>query len=545
MDSNSKKVDPNGFTKEVEEAIDDLFSPTKAIEIDPVTNEVREVEVAPGGVQEEAFEVHWDLGLDEVFESSGEEGGPSEKEEGLVVEPEVDSTEAETEGAAAVSEEPGGLELDMEDLELELDMEDEQGVEATASTDGPSTLVDLEQRFNQLYEAVLALEWEVTSENIEALRQALEGIREAFASVASGRGERLAEIFERVLEILSSSTERLHPSVPKLLQRGLEVTLEMQKGAPLSDSLELDGVLEELEDVLAQEKSSEPQPVGEAVQVLAETEAAKSIQEGDEHSAALVQAVRVHLEVLDECIQKLRSLEDILLQTKGLEKLLRFNAWIHARLEGERTALQDALEGREYNPERISEIVNSTLSFVESAIQLSEVKEEASRLEETRESKSTQQPPPFSQLFVAELAGEATGFLPDEVCLSMPVSGKLLKSIQGLSQFPLAKLKKWPWSKLSSLVKGELANMGESALRSLSLPMVAREVSGDWDEFINPVLVILYRDDKGGVVVVEGMPQLKKVGNESLWSPSTESGNWIGRLTTQEGEIRVFSIKGS
>ncbi len=143
---------------------------------------------------------------------------------------------------------------------------------------------------------------------------------------------------------------------------------------------------------------------------------------------------------------------------------------------------------------------------------------------------------------MAERDEDVIGFLPEEVCLSLSLNRKLLKVLDDAAQFPLAKLKKWPWSKLSGLFDGELAALGEGALRNLALPVILDGDGLDLDEFINPALVVLFKEGKGGVAVVEGLPQELTVEEEDKWSPSSGQQGWIGVLTTPEEEIKIFSI---
>ena len=128
--------DPELFTKEIEDTIDSLFTPTKEIEIDPVTNEVREVkrkEAAPQPKPEEEATL------------AIEEG----EEEELTLELEEEPEKAE-ELEGAPEEIP------------EISLSEEEAPEPTAP-EGP--VETMEHQFNQLYQSLLTLEWEITKED--------------------------------------------------------------------------------------------------------------------------------------------------------------------------------------------------------------------------------------------------------------------------------------------------------------------------------------------------------------------------------------------
>ena len=560
-EARDKQLDANDFTRDVESAIEDLFNPVKSIEIDPVTNEVKEVE----GASEEKEPQDTGLGLEELELELGpelEEAGAQAKEaEAELVEPPTEETAeapevAPEEGGAASGEggeflEASGLELDLEDLELEL--EEAEAPESVADSESEEEEQQRESRFSRLYEAVLALEWEVSPNTIEDFRAAVEELRGDLADVPNGRGDELLRLCDDLKSVLDASPERMHPATPKLLSQAVEKTLALVKGENGDTEAELSALLRQLQELEVPEPAAEivepelvqPEGARELERELAETKAA--LEEERERGARLAEAVRVHLAVLEECIGRMEGLEQILSGMKGFEKLLQFNAWIHSRLEGEKVALADALEGTPYDVAKVKEVVRSTMKAVESAVGLSDVKREAEgrKGSEAAEEAPKQRPrPPFQELMVAECGEERLGLLPEEVSLLAPASKKVVQAVRSGGRFPLARLRKWPWSKISPLATGELAELGEGALRAMSLPVLAPTDSSVVDELVDPYIVVLFRKGKGGVCLVDGRPQTRPVQDGERWAPASSGGVWQGTFTTPVHSIRVLSVKG-
>ena len=558
-ETKESRVDTEKFTQEVESAIDDLFQPVKSIEIDPVTNEVKEVAPPPDkegtslGLEELGLELELEEGAEEVPpraegpEAAGE--APQEPVSEEAEEPEA--LQVQEEAPSQGLEELAQLELEIEDLELE---------EAEPAVSPPEEAQEedhgRELRFSQLYEAALALEWEVSPRTVGEFREAVAELERELKEGVQGPVQELLQWCRELAAVLEATPQRMHPGAPKLLSQAVGQALAAMKGEEGAEE-ELSGLLQRLQELKApepkepqpappQEGPAEPSPPPPELEELRRSleEAERALEQERERSARLVEAVQVHLRVLDECIDKMEGLEAVLKGMKGLEKLLRFNAWIHARLQGEKVALSEALEGSPYDLERVKEVVQTTLRVVEASVALSEVKEEA-RARQEAEAPRPRPTPPFRQLMVAELGEEWLGFLPEEVAMVVPASKKVVQAVRSGGSLPLNRLRRWPWSRISSLAGGELAGVPESRLRAMSLPVLAPQDPSSVDQLVEPHLVVLYRAGRGGVALVDGPLQERPVQEGDRWAPAAQGGAQLGTFTTPVHSIRVISVQGA
>jgi len=536
MEQTNNQPDPEQFTKEIEDTIEDLFAPAKQIEIDPLTNEIKELS--------QTEEVEAPLGLD-----FGE----------------GDQDTSETTPKPDVS--PGG------DLELDLDLDfDEEEVKQVNETEENRI-----HRFNQLYQALLTLEWEVNRDNIHAAKDLLEGVASEFKLIEGVDGDKVLSLMRKTLSKLAEDPESVPTTAPKVLQKVVEAVIGLQSGEngvligkkqSLEDAIvELEGLqqLEKTASYLSEEEAGdqqeslaseyldmelelqpdevkdvepasveleevssqgivEPKEVVEAVSDTPFEEDAKTEQSGpgEKIAESLISAVNFHVAVLDDCIENLRPVESLLKKTRGLEKLYRFHVGLRTRLEEQKGVLLDVLGGKSFTPPVYTRFFEAEGDIPE----------------------KTEQKSPWKELALARWEGREVGFLPEEIGF-IGTTRLNLSEFKGKSTFPLKKLKKWPWSKLRPLFVGELSGLTEEELKGLELPVISSpEPSSICNENNSEsTMLVLYSGDRGCVLFVDEQPRTVSIPDDWSWEPGKDSDVWKGFLKGSNGAIPVATLE--
>ncbi len=476
MDQKEKLNEIRVFTEEVEGTIDSLFNPAKKIEIDPVTNEVREV--MPEPVDEEAVEF-------------------------------------ELESAPSVSDAPSAEESDSVELDLTLELESE--VDSSTETTAPP-----EEWLRKIQEHMMTLEWEVTPETIEnfshTLKEPITGLPEDIAV--------LPDLMVQALSILRSETDNSAGSVLPALKLGLQAlekyisdTDHETKAAHATEA-----AVKALKKIVSggqdsRESESETTQAQETVQ----TAGAPSASDIQDHTADLVAAdtpsldldeaslgltpasegmgagttlaedIMEHLEVLRKSTEKIAPVEALLAGREGLEKLYKLLHGLRTDLESERKKLCQAV-GVDFVPVQVEK---SAVHPQQSAPAKAAGHESHVPVNEGPE-----------QLFITHCDGVKVAFLPQEVCCHFKASSKMIKKSLKNGSFALAQLKKWPWSKISKLVSGELASLDDKALQKLTLPVKGFQGSEKASSGEKRWGIALFKNNRGAVLFVDDEPQL-------------------------------------
>ncbi|MCK4426657.1 MAG: hypothetical protein KAV69_07890, partial [Deltaproteobacteria bacterium] len=190
MDQTKKIPDPEDFTKNVESTIDELFTASRQIEIDPLTSEVK------------------DLSQDKTdqgpsFQVVGQEKKhPEEIQLSDTRELEAPAQQIEITTDEKILELDSGLELDLEEKETEA--------------------VNLEQQFSQLNQLLLTLEWEVTQTHVVSAKKLVETIRKNPKIEAYKNLHELLDLMAITLEGMADHPEKMPTSGPEALQKGLD-----------------------------------------------------------------------------------------------------------------------------------------------------------------------------------------------------------------------------------------------------------------------------------------------------------------------------------
>ena len=525
MDQTQKIPDPEDFTKNVESTIDELFSASRQIEIDPLTSEVK------------------DLSQDETDQGPSfqvvdqEEKHPEEIQLSDTRKLEAPAEQIEITTDEKILELDSGLELELEEKETEA--------------------VNLEQQFSQLNQLLLTLEWEVTKTHVVSAKKLVETIRKNPKIEAYKNLHELLDLMAITLEGMADHPEKMPTSGPEALQKGLdtlknlvwneeqdpkakeELLISAKKKLESAIDMEVPEVAHEipeepiLERLVEDVKDLEPvledntreaapkeefpdqqeQVTDSILEADIQEKAAPIEPEFPEHPM-LVNAVQSHIKVLDDCIGYILPVEKLLARTPGMEKLHHFQQNIKSRLEKQKEILEKALTGV-YEPS-VEKTPSSSVSC------------------------------PWHELVVTQWDQKQVALAPEDVAFAGTAPWWAQKGLTKLKTFKLKKLKTWPWTKLQPLMQGELSNHGESQLKKLEFPVLQKSISpfSYSQPSDNPTVLVLFRANKGLVLMLGTPLKTISVAPECSWEPSAESnGPWVGNLKIENKQISVATME--
>ena len=533
MGQPEKNSDPDNFTKNIEGTIDDLFNPSRQIEIDPLTSEIRDVPEKEAD-QHESFQV-----VD--YEEKHEEEIPLLESEDL----EIFTEEKET------PTHEGSMDPDL-DLRLEIE---EEGPEAVSET------VNLEDELSRLNQIFMTLEWEVAQTHVVSALDLVKTIRERPEIKEDTYLHKHLDLMVGILEGMRDHPEKIPTSGPNAMKKGLDaLNLLIGKGDQYPENREefLSTARMELESAMPGEAQKTPL---EVPQVTASEDLVEDIKERKEDQpipttadvskeqpmpvepeapehAALTAAVKSHIQVLDECISHILPIEKLLAQTTGMEKLHRFQQDIKDRLEEQKKLLHYTLTGETipvaHRPDLVSRHTGDT------------------GLEIDKQVEKDLSPPPVSDncpwmgIAVAQWADKEVAFVPEEVAFAGTVPFWIRKGLKNLETFQLKKVKAWPWSKLQSQMQGELSKRKESQLIGLEFPVIKNPASSQKfsESTDNLVVLVLFSGKKGLVLMLESTLRTISVPRQSSWEPSEPGkGLWAGNLKLEDRFMSVATVE--
>ena len=265
--SQQNQADTSGnFTEDIEATIDDLFTPVKEIEIDPLTNEIKDRAVGAQTAETQP--------ADKAEASTGDiEPAPtaaSEQEETAL-------DQAQT--AEAPTEEGGGF----LDLELELDVDFE--AEAPSEEDEKEAEVsdaDLQAEEGILYkfsETIMSLEWEIKDETIsEALTQA-ETLKQEYSDHQDPVIMELIGLMITLLGQMAQEPDQM-PAVPTALKKAADALQNSISGHENTDAVR--GAVQELETLAKAEGTPVSEQTADEIGLEADIELEPLAQVEDE-----------------------------------------------------------------------------------------------------------------------------------------------------------------------------------------------------------------------------------------------------------------------
>ncbi len=314
MDQTQKIPDPENFTKNVDSTIDELFSASRQIEIDPLTGEVQDLSQDKTD-QRPSFQV-----VDQ------EEKHPEEIPLSDTRELEAPAQQIEITTDEKILELDSGLELELEEKKTEA--------------------VNLEQHFSQLNQLLLTLDWEVTQTHVVSAKKLVETIRKNPKIEAYKNLHELLDLMAITLEGMADHPEKMPTSGPEALQKGLDTLKNLvwnEEQDPKAKEELLISAKKKLESAIGMEVPEVAHEVSE------EAVSERLVEDVKDLGPVLEDAVKSHIKVLDDCIGYISPVEKLLARTPGMEKLHHFQHNIKNRLEKQKGILEKALAGA-YEP---------------------------------------------------------------------------------------------------------------------------------------------------------------------------------------------------
>ncbi len=517
--------DQGDFNAKISDAVDDLFNAVRQIEIDPATNEVKEL------------------------------GRPS---------------------APAAKESPG------------LELESKAGAKPSAGAPAaPSTAAaKSNELLGKLDQSLMTLDWEVSRSNAGNMRDLLDkASREFDLGPLLGEGG-VISLMHEVLVAMSESPESVPTSGPLALKSSLTaLKAAALEGQPYSAETrkQLEQAQNALLSVLPKKGATSPAPQAVApvaapplppefqntlkkhvarleqlinkrilpvenffgktsslakLHVVVKSVRAQLAEQCDQLKAALSgrygdvmpvadpvgvsiklgnecqMLMQYHLQVLNHCARRVAPIEKLFADMEGQQKLHAIHFEIRSGLMGQLHYLVAALDG-DFGP-------LPALPKFSPATPVS-----PSPQATTEKVSGVAGNCPWPTVMVGRWRGEHVAFLPDQVCFDGKAgfgAGNLARQ----QSLKLKKLKAWPWSGLKSKFRGTLAEKNKKELTSLEFPVLDLPISAAGRD--GKHVVVLFQAAKGGVVLVDSSLEPLELGDQYQWNPSATAteGDLVG-----------------
>lgn len=519
MEKDKKQED---FVFDIDDTIDNLFQPTRKIEIDPLTQEIKTISEDPDDVSTSPDLVQ-DKGLD-----------------------------------------------DKKPDEIEMFSEDSEAL-AVEEAESKTTEFKLPEYLEQIAQQFLTIEWEVNESEINKALALMKGLH-AYEEIKNNESaSELTNVMQELLQVMGESPETASTRAPATLNTGvgllqalfdpsnssaeeefnarypefteeLMVVLnecsEQEMGVGYDDVseqvLELELEPSESEEVVLEpEEVEEVQEVGVNMELVAEDESEEAkhedisaeekektkalmedvaepvIEEADEsvviessqedrdrlasevsdfvsddeiervesekksgeviETRSLYEELNLHLNELGRCITKIKALEDLLEKAESMEKLYQFQKSIRLILERQKSTL-DLCLGQNFTEQELAAVSESAPS----------------------------QASPWDSLLKVHWGEKVVLVLEDEVACARKLSVFKQGKLSSINEFPLSLYKSMPWSKLKSCVKGCLKDVDEKALKEISVPFIR---SAEDTGTLKKSMVLLLHDGSQGVAL--------------------------------------------
>jgi len=526
--NNDNLPEPEVFTSKIEETIDDLFKPAKQIEIDPLTQEVKEVATEQQKVESKS-EISLELAIEEPLTEEGKE---------VQQEPEIEvtgskSTAVNKDEIVQPEQERQALEADREEepqIELELVEEEPAILEVEADENKQSDEVLL--TLQRLREDIYTIEWEISRKELLDSVSELQKIIELPEIKSDSIALTILSLSAEVLKNASKAPNEMKSNAPSILKRAIEAVITLRSGASLAND-EIETVKQHLHSLLIPKARKSPkapippQTEPEAHQKFENTwpelestistDTSKEPEWNEEANKLLLS----HLKELQKQVNRIIPLEQLLLKTSGMEKLYKFQKNVRQDLEKE--------------IERLSR-------FFFKDLDINLPKPERTYKHEDYESEIASNRCPWSQLFTLSINGLEIGIPVEEVVYNAQPPWLSKSFIKKTNILPLSKLKPWPWSKLSKLFKNRLAKVTESELTKMKFPVVKRLGNTELTVAANFYVIVLFNGNKGAVLRTQESPIMINVPQNAKCQQATD-GSFAGEIEINGNKISIVTAE--
>lgn len=450
---------------------------------------------------------------------------------------------------------------------------------------------DSPELLDQLEQDLLTLEWDVSMKYVSTAQDVIRRLEHTLARDRSVDLATILKTMTKVLEILAREPENAPTAAPKALRYALGVLRTLmshpdqqpsERQALIESALArlcLDNAESETSagppelrqkhkdrpdtvDELPLQPTSKPLPAWPEVSPAAEEHptqgpnepltglsesSAKHLSKDDLHrsepepapklqvTTAIWSALHYQRNALDRCIACLRPMEDLLGRTQGMEKLCHFHQGLRRDLEDQRDRLLKLLAS---SPDTALH-QESTRRQQEHGLRVSADEGTARQGVETH--------CPWNQLTIGTWNRVKVAFPSEHVAFVGSVPWRNRRYVQGKDALELATLKRWPWSRLYSLFTGPLAQVPEAQLKGMRFPVIDNPLQpsrGPETQAGAPYLVLLYQQDQGAVLVLDGTAEKISDTSAKTWLPSTDrQAPCVGYIEIQGEQLPVVSFK--
>ncbi len=553
--------DPNDFTKEIEGTIDNLFNPTKKIVIDPLTNEVKEVEEANSLILEEEKKAKESEIATPVLEEDHQRENKETKEqiskdEILLSEP--TSIEVESEQTIETKEDKNILELepetlnltetqteqledDTDELEFELELEAEEDTTTSLSVEGeePNYTNENLKLTEKLEQVVLTVEWEITPKLVEEALKLVKQLKENISNEDIKTSELLG-LMEGILEHLLVSPDKLPTNAPIILKQGVKVLKKLVTDEHLTSQDELDNTLDELKKILKPPKQPKKDRQDNIELKTQHKETNKLDDSTTQHhdntvdiriQNLLLKTIEKQLKILDDCIDKILPVELTLSKTKEAEKLYLFHKTLREELEHQYNYIVENLEKFKLLPK---DFKKRERKQIPSSAPIKDLikKEEVALC-------------PWTRLLGINWNNRFSAIPPEvEIVYNGPIPRKAKNQTKSSNVLELSKFKAWPWTKIKGMFSGTLSQKSEEELRAITVPIIDNPTASKLfgSERIGNHLIILNTNKGLCAIVSEGPPEEIPGPFDKNWQPEKGKDNpVVGYIKQGEQKIPVIA----
>lgn len=221
--------------------------------------------------------------------------------------------------------------------------------------------------------------------------------------------------------------------------------------------------------------------------------------------------MQYHLQVLNHCARRIAPIEKLFADMEGQQKLHAIHFEIRSGLMTQLHYLAAALDG-DFGP--LPPLPKLAAAPPRPAVPS---QPQSAAAPQPVVASPGEAACPWPTLMVARWRGEHVAFIPEQVSFE----GKGGFGAGNISRHPslkLHKLKSWPWSSLKSRCKNGLAEKTAQELASLEFPVLDLPVAAAGLD--GKHVVVLFQEAKGGVVLVDSPLEDLEVGDQYQWQPA-------------------------
>jgi hypothetical protein len=520
----------NEFETEIDSAIDDLFNPSKQIEIDPVTSHVMDVKTSSNEAPAAA------------------EGQPSDMKEAI----------------ERCQQHLLTLEWEVTDTNIRLVRDSILKLLSALAPDKKQLLGDLPSLMDKALDIMLISPDTMPMDALKSLQKGLDAIKEMVSE-----GPLWFEIVNSSInglnELILSDTA---PSNQQPSGGG------MQGRAPGIETLEAEEIdmaeLEMEEETVRQADASfhdyapgaarqGPQPAAineekdsQPVPAITLDEASHAKIKPDSSAMAPVitpeikALISAHIDALDRCIARMLPIEQLMARTHGMEKLYIFYKGIREDLAGQIVDICNVFPDMS-RPLPVSKPDSAAIGAyladrTNEPVQMIAEDDDTARQKDEKQADKC----PWQRLAMTSWGGKTVALVPDEIAFEGRAAWWARKKIGSLHSMPLKMLKAWPWTKIGPLLNGRLAKKDEKELRGMEFPVLDPRWTAPLSSGREAMVIILYAAGKGSALLTDSETILFSTCVNWNWEPGKDiAPNSPGVITNSQGEsIPVITLKG-